>query len=242
MRYGGSIEQALAAVAYQLMQYEDREPEVKRAMDELRARVPEGAVVLSGEQKKIWDALLELKLDEKGLRGIVTENQQLKTDKASGDREKLDRDGAAALGLNYAVYHDLTAGLEVEMRAGVVKENGKDVTKNIPHVRKKDDPKAPFEPFMVWAQREKAVYIPALTTNPEKPGTTTPTTGAGGQQQTQQTQQTQSSGAPQWPVQSSTAAAGPEGPAKSFDSSLRGKYPTPSELRQQQKTPALQGA
>lgn len=199
VRRHGSPENALQVVLSQLAAYEEREPEVTRIMGELRARIPAGdAIVLAGEEAKAWKVLQGAKLTtEKAVTDHLDRSRKLEGETAEQARMRRDTDAATAGGWNTAVFHDLTAGLEVEMKPTTVKEHGKDIVKNLPHVRAVGDPSKPFEPFLAWAEREKRAYLPALlqpnAAGPQPQGTQPPA----GSQPTDGHTRT----APGWPTQ-----------------------------------------
>ncbi len=184
----GTVEHALRAVALRLFTAEDAAAGLTAQVDQYKARLPEGAVVLlKAEAEKVAtlkalgtvEAIVAGMKERDTLRSTVTAAEQDTAFRALATAAQVDPEAFVALAR--------AKGWVGELRDGPVVEHGKTVTKKIPHVRPASDEKAPFQPVgeVVKAlapheQRALALaptgaHSPGPTPHPaERP---TPTTG-----------------------------------------------------------------
>lgn len=142
----GTIESALRATAMRLFTAEDSVSGLTAAVDQYKAKLPDGSIVLTKEAAAGWTKLQDLKLTPDQIIERVQKYPTLESSIAERDAEQLYRQAAPLAGLDPDAFadHAKTKKLHVELRDATVKENGKDVTKKLPHVRPAADDKAPL--------------------------------------------------------------------------------------------------
>lgn len=171
----GTLENALAQLSQQLVQWSDAYAGLERTHNDLRARVPaDGAVVIPKEQKPLWDAVVALNTDAAGLQKIAKEHGEWGTERTTNMRGSTHQHAAAVYRWNAEVLGaELERrGMDVEMRATQVSDGrGGFQQQNLPYVRKRGDAAAAWEPLAPFVGREfSPAYQQALQVAAGQPG------------------------------------------------------------------------
>lgn len=137
--------------------------ELRRDLDKVRAEQKD-AVILTGDDKARWEQLSKLEGDPKEIAARLTKGGEAEAKLAELTERERDREAAEAAGFKPSVLSDLrrTRGLALEMRDVQVEENGKKVTRKLPHVRPASDEQAQWAPLTEYAEQHLADYLPAL--------------------------------------------------------------------------------
>ena len=210
----GTVENALRATAMRLFTAEDSAAGLTSQVDQYKAKLPEGAIVLTKEAAAGWAKLQDLKLTPDQIIERVSKYPTLESSIAERDAEQLHRKAAPLAGLDPDAFadHAKTKKLHVELKPVTVVENGKSVTKEVPHVRPAADDKAPLV-----AASEYVGKLPAHEQRSLKPGPAA-TTPVGTPYPESRPTQTSESG---------------KADVQSLLKSVNEKFPTPSEMRKQ---------
>lgn len=140
--------------------------ELSRENERLAALVPAvGAVVLTGDDAVVWPKYKALNLAPEKITEAVKDLGELKTKVATHERESVIARAAEDLGLKASVLTKVVGaeGLHLEFRDVATKgDDGKTVTKSVPHVRDAKDDKAAFKPLADALESELADFAPSL--------------------------------------------------------------------------------
>lgn len=170
----GTLEAALSVLASEQWEYREtiRQRDEKIATLEAK-QIPADSVVLTGEDKKAWDAVKALNVPAGEIAGKVKRAGELEAEKSEQAFGQLVDKGAASVKYNPAVLRGLLKdkGYALEMRDVVV--DGK--TTQQPYVRKANDTNAAWEMLTTAAERDFKDYLPALKAVPQ--GGTTDSAG-----------------------------------------------------------------
>lgn len=174
----GTLEAALQVLANE--NFEHRES--LRTLNEQIAtltqnQVPKDATVLSGDDKKAWDAITAAKIPVAKIVERVKRADELEAADAEGKFAALVASGAQAVKYNPTVLQGLLKdkGYVLEMRD--VSVDGK--TSKLPYVRKANDDKGAWELLTATAEQAFKDYLPALKTLPQGGGGVNASGGSG---------------------------------------------------------------
>jgi hypothetical protein len=128
------------------------------------AKVPKDALVLSGDDKKLYDEFKALNIKPSEAKKRIELATQLEEKELKATRDKSLAEAAGSLGYNDKVFVDLVNDkkLHVEMRDGMV--DGKAV--KLPYMRPAADDKAPLILAKDYVTQNLAGYVPSLTAKP----------------------------------------------------------------------------
>lgn len=152
----GSSAEALRVLFDERVQDRIRIRELKRDLAESRKAVPEGGVVLTADEGKKWEAFTKLGKTPEELTASLTAATKNEKDLAELREEKGVREAARDGKVNPEVLLEVVRGrrLVVEVKKVKEKVDGKDVEKNVPHVRPAGDEKAEWQPLDAYAEKE----------------------------------------------------------------------------------------
>lgn len=144
----GSVENALRAIAQQKFTADDTVASLTGQLDQLKARLPDGAVVLPKAEAENYAKVIALKLTPDEIVARVGKAAELETSVARAELEKIARSGAPQFGLDPDGLADyvVSKGMSAEMRDATVTEGGKSVTKKVLHVRSATKPNDTWKP------------------------------------------------------------------------------------------------
>lgn len=131
------------------------------------AKVPEGSLVLTPDQKKEWEAFTALKLPAADVKKVVEERDKLKADAATQAHAQLLDEVADSLDYDADTLQGLveTKQLHVEMKEVRSRDDdNKVVVTRVAHVRPKGDEKAALEPLHDYAERELSEAVFTMLT------------------------------------------------------------------------------
>jgi hypothetical protein len=173
----GTVENALRAVSMRYFAASDAQATAERAAAELRAKLPDGSLVLPKAEAESFAKLqalgtpaeIEAKVKKAGeLEAAVATTTAKEQARAAALAGQVDPDAF----VDYA----LRTKLPIELRDMAVVENGKTVTRKVPYVRNPADDKAAFVPLTDYmgtlpAHEQRALKPsgPALVTGVEYP-------------------------------------------------------------------------
>lgn len=179
-RNGNNPQQAITQLINDNRRTRDKLRVVKSELDAVTKKLPAAdAVVLTGDDKKAYDAFKALNLKPEELKTRVDLAAKLEGDKQTGERNEALKKAAEALGYpNQQLFVELVNDkkIHVEMRDGIVE--GKPV--KLPYMRPSADEKAPLILAKDYVATNLAGYVPALNTKPAADSTTSGNNGAGG--------------------------------------------------------------
>lgn len=183
-RYG-TLEAALNVLAGENFEHRETIRTLNEKITGLeKSQVPNGALVLSADEKKVWDSIKAANIPIEKIVERVKLADTLEAQQREHDFGKLVDDGAAAVKFNASVLRGLLRdkGYSLELR-DVLQTDGK-TTAKMPYIRKANDDKAAWEPLATAAEREFKDYLPALKALPQGGGAggTGNGTGAGATQ------------------------------------------------------------
>lgn len=167
----GTVEHALRALVTASITTEQQIATVTRERDDLRAKLPEGAVVLTKEAAANWQKLQDLKLTPDQIADAVKKLPEVEGRLTRHDREKEYRAVATAAGVDPDAFveHAFRVNLATELRDITVTENGKQLVKKVPFVKVATDEKAqpaPFTGYMANLQPFEQRALKATTAAP----------------------------------------------------------------------------
>jgi hypothetical protein len=183
-RYGSERE-ALRVLSGENYDFRDRERARSQEIEGLRAKqVPDGALVLTGDDLKAWQAIKALNVPVTEVAPRVKEAGELKERQQQADRRKAQDSAAASLKWNADVLAPLldTNKLDIELRDVVLVENGKEISQKRPYVRKAGDASAAWEKLDELVARDASLknFLPALKVVPATGAQSTNGNGAAG--------------------------------------------------------------
>ena len=145
----GSRDRAIEELAKQTYELREDRREADEEIETLKAKVPaDDAVVLTGDEKKKWEAVKAIDLPGEKIKERVTKADELEKAKAKTDLSTKRKAVATAAGVNGDVLDPLLDqfGLEVENKEIQVQgADGKLTPKQVAHVRKAGDANAAWE-------------------------------------------------------------------------------------------------
>lgn len=151
----------------------------REAQAAAEAKVPAGAVVLSADDAKKWEAFKGLNLKPDEVKAKIEQATKLEAEKQQQAKAVTLKEAAKELGYpNADLFVELVNDkkLHVEMRDAIV--DGK--AKKIPYIRSAADEKAPLLPGKEFVDANLKGYVPALMTAPAGSTTTAATNGVNG--------------------------------------------------------------
>lgn len=165
-KQGGS-DKALELLLEENRGYRERHRLDGEELERLRKLAPaEGTLVLTADQKKLWDALVAAKITTpEQITTLTTENATLKEKVQNFEDSAVHAEAARELGWNANVLtRELGArGLVLEFKEVTVKDGDKTEKKKVPHVRPKDKKAGEgLEPLAEYADTNMKDYLPAL--------------------------------------------------------------------------------
>lgn len=222
---GNDARRALGQLADENLAYRRQRKALRQQVEQLTARLPkEGAVVLTGDDAKAWEAYKALGKPEE-LKKKVDRSAELETKLADRDRQTVIDEAAGAVQYNKDVLGEeiRRRDLHLEMREVTETVNGQTVKKKVPHVRPAKDEKATLEPLTTYAERDMKPYLVALKATGDASasggggtnGTSSSSAGAAGGS-------TGGGSGATWPAQSGTGG-GSGGSGNVLDAFLTGK-------------------
>lgn len=172
---GGSHEVLANKLWREALTNRQRHSITKQELDALKARMPEGSLVLVGEDVTNFNAFKALGKPAE-VKAKLDNEAKLQGELATAKRREVRGAAAKAHGFNAAVLSDRLdlSQFDVEMRE--VTDGG--TKKQVAHVRKAGDDKAVWEPLPIVAERDWKDYLPALKASSGEGGTSAGTTTA----------------------------------------------------------------
>jgi hypothetical protein len=168
----GTAERALEALAGENFDYREQLRIRDNRVGELeRNQVPQGAVILTGDDKAAWEKVKALNLSGDKVVERVKRADELETSYLADKRKSLVGELASASKYNADVLGPLleTNQLDGEIRSVTVRDTaGKETSEKVAYVRKRGDANATWEKLSEFATRDGSPlkpFIPALTAN-----------------------------------------------------------------------------
>lgn len=177
-RNGNDTQRTIAQLITDNRKTRDRLRDTRAELETLKAKAPAAdAVVLTGEDKKTYEAFRALNLKPEDAKKRIDLAAKLESDQATATRNVALKETAKSLGYNEQVFVDLVNDkkLHVELRDGVVE--GKAV--KLPYIRPSADANAPLVLAKDFVAQQLAGYVPALTAKPAAGTNGTAAAGAG---------------------------------------------------------------
>ena len=172
----GSRDRAIEELAKQTYDLREDRREADEEIEALKAKVPaDGAVVLTGDEKKKWEAVKAIDLPGEKIKERVAKADDLEKQHAKTELSTKRKAVAGAAGVNGDVLDPLLDqfGLEVENKEIQVQgADGKLTPKQVAHVRKAGDANAAWEKLSDVIARDGSPLKPfaaALNTKAEAP-------------------------------------------------------------------------
>ncbi len=185
----GSRDRAIEELARQTYDLREDRREIEEELEQVKTQIaPKDAVVLTGDDKKKWDAVKAIELPGDKIVERVKLSTTLEDEKKKTELSTKRKAVATAAGMNGDVLDPLLDQfqLEVETREVQIQDSatGKTTPKQVAHVRKSGDANAAWEKLSDFVARDGSPLKPFAAALAVKSGTsgTGGTSGAGGQQ------------------------------------------------------------
>lgn len=165
----GTMSRALEVLAGENFDYRETNRELSARVQQLGAKqVPDGAIVLTGEDAKSWNAIKAIEgVTPDKVPDVVKKSRDLEMKIAATDRESIVGKASESLKWNPKVLAGLLSQskLDLEMRDTIVRDGaGKESTEKVPYVRKAGDASAAWEKLSEFGERDFKDFLPALRT------------------------------------------------------------------------------
>ena len=162
----GTMQNALRHLAGENYDYRERHRADEAALAAFRTRVPEGAIVLTGDDKAEFEAFKALKVKAEDVKKGLEERDQLKSKTKESDYEKIVEKAAKHFKFKPTVLSKLlkTEDLVLELRDTEVEVDGQDEPQvhKVAHVRPAKDEKADWKLLDKYVEKHLADFLPAL--------------------------------------------------------------------------------
>lgn len=168
-----------AALQLRITQLEQTNRDLEEKLE--AAELPEGAAILTGDDKKTWEAVKALALPGEKIVEAVKQRDEFKGKLDVHDRNAVISEGATLLGFKPTVLTDLatTKGFRVELRDEQVTTNGKTETKKVPYALVGPDDKT-GKRLSEYVDANLKDYLPALKAEGAAGGSQGGGSGGGG--------------------------------------------------------------
>lgn len=182
----GSMNAALKAMAIKNIKLDEANAALTAENEGLKPFAAKDAVILTGDDKKKWDAVKAIPLAGDKIAERIKKADELETKDTATERAKKIGEIAATANMNGDVLTPLLTqfSLDVEARPVTIVKDGKSETKQVAHIRKAGDANAAWEPLADFIAKDGSPLKPfqaslAKTGTSGTPGTSG-TTGTPG--------------------------------------------------------------